>query len=230
MLLGIQRPRLILRQFLRPRRHELIVDQDTVTAAIEGDADALRRALESCGPRLRSHFADRIARCYQAALGVDDVLQVTYIEAFLHIDRFRPDGPDSFFSWLRHIGENNLRDAIRALDADKRPDRRKQVSAAPNGDSYTSFLATISATGTTPTKNATREEAREILEAALADLPPPYAKAIRLCDLEERDIDDACVAFDPPKSRGAVHMMRMRARDCLKALLGDPDAFLTAGS
>lgn len=208
----------------------MIVDQDTVTAAIEGDADALRRALEACGPRLRGHFADRIARRYQAALGVDDVLQVTYIEAFLHIGRFRPDGPDAFFAWVRHIGENNLRDAIRELDAEKRPDRRKQVSAAPNADSYTSFLATIAASGTPPTRHATREEARQILESALADLPPPYAKAIRLSDLEERDIDDVCAAFDPPRSRGAIHMMRMRARDCLKALLGDSDAFLTSGS
>lgn len=208
----------------------MIVDQDTVTAAIEGDAEALRRALEACGPRLRSHFAGRIARRYQAALGVDDILQITYMEACLHIERFRPDGPDAFFSWLRHIGENNLRDAIRELDAEKRPDRRKQITAAPLADSYTSFLASISASGTTPTRNATREEAKQLLDAAVADLPPPYARAVRMCDLEERDIEEVCAAFDPPKSRGAVHMMRMRARDCLKALLGESDGFLTSDS
>lgn len=208
----------------------MIVDQDTVSAAVGGDADALRQILETCGPRLRSHFTPRIASHHQAALGVDDVLQVTYMEAFLQIRRFRPNGPEGFFNWLRQIGENNLIDAVRELDADKRPDRRRQVGVPAGDDSYTSFLNTLSASGTTPTRQATREEAKHLLESALLDLPPLYAKAIRLCDLEERDIDDARRTFDPPKSRGAVHMMRMRGRDCLRAILGDPGRFMTTGS
>jgi RNA polymerase sigma factor (sigma-70 family) len=198
-------------------------DERTVFAAVAGDADALRSLLQACAPRLREHFTGRIGRRYQAALDVDDVLQVTYMEACLQIRRFTPAGDDAFYVWLRQIGENNLRDAIRGLEAAKRPDPGRQVSRASAGDSCTTFLATISGSGTTPTFGARRSEAKEALEAALASLPPDYSKAIRLYDLEGRTIDEAAAAFDPPRSRGAVHMLRARAMEALRLLLGNPD-------
>ncbi len=206
------------------------LDEGTVSAAVNGDAEALSRLLERCQDPLRAHFADRIGRRYRAALDVEDVLQVTYMEAFLHAGRFVWNGTGSFYAWLCQIGENNLRDAIRELDAEKRPSRRRQIVTEPTGDRYTTFLATLSATGTTPTQQARREEAKEILSRAMADLPPDYARAVQFYDLEGRNIDEVARSFDPPRSRGAIHMLRARAIDCLRELLGQPERFLSSDS
>ena len=206
---------------------QIEINDGIITAAVAGDANALRRLLQACAPRLREHFAGRIGRPFQAALSVEDVLQVTYMEACLQISRFRPTGNDAFFAWIRQIGENNLRDTIRELDADKRPDRRRQVLQASVEDSCANFLLSLSASGTSPTHGARRMEAKDLLEAALANIPPDYAKAVRLYDLEGRAIDEVVGAFDPPRTRGAVHMLRARALEALRVLLGDPNRLLS---
>lgn len=206
---------------------QIEIDDGTVTAAVAGDSSALRRLLQACAPRLREHFAGRIGRHFQAVLSVEDVLQVTYMEACLQIGRFRPSGNDAFFAWLRQIAENNLRDAVRELEADKRPDRRRQIHAGSAEDSCANLLLSLSASGTTPTQGARRIEAKELLEEALANIPPDYAQAVRLYDLEGRAIDEVAGAFDPPRTRGAVHMLRMRALEALRVLLGDPNRILS---
>lgn len=53
-------------------------------------------------------------------LSIEDVMQVTYIEVFLHIHEFQPRGDGAFHAWLRRIAENNLRDARNTIDADER--------------------------------------------------------------------------------------------------------------
>ncbi|MEK6799531.1 MAG: sigma-70 family RNA polymerase sigma factor [Planctomycetota bacterium] len=198
-----------------------------VSAAVGGDPDALRRLLQAHAQRLREHFDGRIGRRHRAVLSVDDVLQVTYMEAFLQIRQLRAEGEDAFFAWIRQIGENNLRDAIRALEADKRPDPERRIQSIGSDASHATFLAGLAGTDTTPTQHARRDEAKTILETALASLPPDYATALRLYDLEGRTIDEVGAAYDPPRTRGAVHMLRARAMDCLRVALGDPNRFLT---
>lgn len=201
-----------------------------VTAAVAGDADALSRLLRCHALALQHHFASRIGRRYQAVLTAEDVLQVTFMEAFLHIRTFVYSGDGSFFAWLRHIGENNLRDAIRELDAEKRPPESRRVTALPKVDTYTTFLATLAGSMTTPTEHLRRSDSKALLLAAIDKLPADYATVLRMYDLEDRHIDEVAAAFDPPRSRGAVHMLRLRAFDCLKELLGQPDQILSTSA
>lgn len=191
--------------------------------AIKGDDDALGRLVSTCHPELRRVIEKKIARRYRAAVGPDDVLQITYLEAFLRIEQFSPNGPDAFGRWLAQIAKNNLRDAIRGLDCDKRPPRHRQLVFAPGSDSYTTLLGSLAASGTTPTRHASREEAKAMIEAALERMPPDYHKAIRLYDLEGQSIDDVAAALE--RKPGAVHMLRARAHDRLRELLGNPAKF-----
>lgn len=200
------------------------IDEQAVMGAVAGDADALASVLRAYGPSLHRHFAERIGRRYQAMLSSDDVLQVTFMEAFLHIRSFTYTGKNSFFAWLRQIGENNLRDAIRELDAKKRPERGR-LGIRSSDDFYSSFLGELVGSLTTPTQHARRVDTKTLLEAALERLPPDYATVVRLYDLEERHIDEVVAAFDPPRSRGAIHMLRLRAFDCLRRLLAESGTF-----
>jgi DNA-directed RNA polymerase specialized sigma24 family protein len=80
-------------------------ESDLLSEAIEGDSIALGTLLK--------HHADELARCirlddrWNAQFDINDVLQVTFLEAFLRIRRFKPDGPGNFIGWLLTIAKNN---------------------------------------------------------------------------------------------------------------------------
>jgi len=200
------------------------VDGD-VALAIDGDVKALERLIALQHKELRQGLEEKIARRHRAVLAADDVLQVTYTEAFLRIAQFSPDGRGSFQGWLTRGAENNLKDAIRALEREKRCPRNRQVVSDRVTDSYTTLLAGLSASGTTPTRHASRNEAKAIIDAALDELPPDYAKVIRLYDLEGLPIDE--VAKSLGRRRGAVHMLKARAHERLRELLGDSGRFFS---
>jgi len=200
------------------------VDGD-VALAIAGDVNALERLIALHHKDLRQLPDGKIARRHRAVLAADDVLQVTYTEAFLRIGQFSPDGRGSFEGWLTRGAENNLKDAIRALEREKRRPRDRQIVHDSDADSYTTLLAGLSASGTTPTRHASREEAKAIIDAALDELPPDYAKVIRLYDLDGLPIDE--VAKSLGRRRGAVHMLKARAHERLRELLGNPTRFFS---
>lgn len=209
---------------------EVEADEGTVTAAVAGDAAALTQLLRQFSPGLLEHFSHRIRRRYRAFLTAEDVLQVTLMEAFLHVRNFVSEGKGSFASWLRRIGENNIRDAVRMLDADKRPSESRRLTLPQDGDTHETLLAFLAGSMTTPTEHLRRSDAKALLNSALVRLPPDYARVLKLYHLEERSIAEVAASFDPPRTHGAVHMLRLRACDCLRELLGQPERFLRSST
>lgn len=162
---------------------------------------------------------------WQSALDPDDVMQVTYLEAFLRIERFQPRHEGSFLAWLTLIAENNLRDAIKELERQKRPNPRHRVQAGGQDDSYVALVELLGATMTTPSIVAARSELQSALDQALNTLPADYAKVVRLYDLEGRDAKE--VAQLMGKSPGAVYMLLARAHDRLRDALGSGSQFFS---
>ena len=80
-------------------------------------------------------------------------------------------------------------------------------------------------TGSTPSRHAARDEAAQILEQALEQLPRNYHRVIQPYDLDSRSIED--VAAELNRSQGAVYMLRARALDRLRAILGSPSKYFT---
>ncbi|MFO0974460.1 MAG: sigma-70 family RNA polymerase sigma factor [Phycisphaerae bacterium] len=193
------------------------VTDSRVARAVAGDRAALAALLELMGPPLRAALADCISPAWRGALDVDDVLQVSYLEAFLQIGAFKGQTIESLSPWLRQIAEHNLQDAIKALTASKRPDPRRQV-AAPSGDeSYMALYELLGATSTTPSRVAAAAEARVALAGALNALPRDYRTVLQLYELEGRSAADIAAALG--RSEGAVFMLRARALEALRARL-----------
>lgn len=206
----------------------MLVETDTLTAALAGEREALGRVLIACDAELRWHLSGRISAPYQSAVSIDDVLQVTYIEGCLRIGTLEDRTVDGLLRWLKVVAENNLIDAIRALNAGKRPPPSRQLRDSPE-ESAATFLAEFVGADTTPTHGARRSELSELIDRALSGLPPDYEKAIRLYDLDGKSIDEVAAAFVPVRSTGAVHMIRARAFDRLRELLGDTSRFFSRG-
>ncbi len=195
-------------------------EAEQIRAAIAGDMDALTRLLRARTAQLRSQL--KIDARWQSVIDVDDILQITFTEAFLRIGRFEPTGPGAFMAWLSRIADNNLRDAIKGLQRQKRPPPAPQATG--RGDaSVVELLELLGVTTTTPTRVFAQNELKEALERALAALPEDYARAVRAYDLEGRSIAETSQLLD--RKPGAVHMLRARAHGRLRELLGQNPFF-----
>lgn len=197
--------------------------------AIQGDEAALTALLRELTPELRRRVASRIGPQYRSIVGEDDVLQVTFLEAYLQIDRFEPRGDGALLAWVTKIAENNIRDAIRGEQAGRRPSPGDRLRApAGRGESFDGLVFALGATYTTPSHEARMGEAVTRLTAAIDALPQDYAKVVRGIDLQGRSASD--LAGDLGRSVGAVHMLRARAHDALRESLGSASQLFSFGA
>lgn len=194
--------------------------------AVRGDQAAQAELMSACAGALRSRLSPSIPSKFRSLIDVDDILQVTFIDVIVNINRFESRGEGAFLAWITRLAENNLRDAVRGLERKKRqPPGHKLTGAHGSEESYTALINTLSSGGKTPTRIAREDEATRHIEAALGDLPPDYAKAVRLYDLQCMSIQE--VAADMDRSQGAVHMLRARGHERLREILIDLGRFFT---
>jgi len=202
-------------------------DDHLLKSAAEGDAEALAVLLREHGPAVRRRL--HIDPIWQAMLDPADVMQVTYLEAFLRIDQLQARSAESFVAWLTQLAQNNLRDGIRELERQKRPNPRQRTRRSGKSDSQSTLLSHLCvAPSETPSRDAAQKETQQALTTALEKLPPPYAEVLRLHDLEGRPVAEVAAAMS--RSPGSVCMLRLRALEQLRALLGSESRFFSDGA
>lgn len=194
---------------------------DILVRACSGDSTALAELLQNHTPLLCAELRSKIPDRWRALLTVEDVLQETYTDVFLSIRGFVSRGDGAFIAWLRKLAQNNLLEAIRALEAEKRGGGARPASFGVGSDSQTNLMDRLlpAGTQTTPSQHMSRQESRLSLDAALAELPAHYRLAVQRYDLEGRTIDET--AAELKCSPGGVHLIRHRAFKQLRRLLSD---------
>lgn len=200
-------------------------EADLVHRAVRGDPEALTDLLERDGPIVRQRIEHKIGASWRSVLDADDVMQVSYMEAFLQIGRFQPGSDGAFRAWLSQVAENNMRDAIKSLERAKRPDPRRRVHGPPGEESFVALVELLGATNSTPSQHAARGEFKSAIDHALTRMPPDYARVITLYDLEGRPAPEVAAVMG--RSSGAVFMLRARAHDKLRELLGSSSQFFS---
>jgi RNA polymerase sigma-70 factor (ECF subfamily) len=192
-------------------------DDQLIERAVAGDQQALTELLERYGPIVRQKLRGQIDPRWQSVLSEDDVMQESYADAFLNINRFENRGEGSFQRWLTVVTRNNLRDAIKGLSAAKSGGGQTRLASQGEDDAHLRLLDTLSGSSTSPSERAARNETRQLLEVLLSRLPPAYQQTVRLYDLQERSVAE--VAAQLNCSPGAVYMRRARAHAKLRELL-----------
>ena len=200
-----------------------VSDVEQLEQAVQGDADALMALLRQFGPTIRRRLD--INQAWRSKLDAADVMQVTYLEAFLRIGQLKTRDSKVFAAWLTRIAENNLRDAVRQFQRLKRPDPRRQVRSPGSDESQTALLEQIGCLSTTASRQAATKESKALLLQAVARLPETYQSVVRLYDLEGQTPQEVARALG--RSVGAVHMLRARAHDRLRELLGSESRFFS---
>ena len=188
-----------------------------VARATAGDPEALESLLRDAAPALRAGLV--VDARFRRSFDVDDVLQVTFLEAFLRIRGLGQPTAMAFHAWLRRIAEHNLADAVRAFGRQKR-DGAMRLTHGQSGESSRTLLLTIAGNETTASSRAAVEEQVARLHAAVVGLPASYRHVVEQVDLAERSVADVAGALG--RSEGAVHMLRARAHDRLRELLKAP--------
>lgn len=205
---------------------------DLIRRAIAGDTAAISLLLGRHGVEIARSLS--IHPKWQSVVSVDDVMQVTYLEAFLEIADFVPlplsagrgaAGSHGFAAWLRRIADNNLRDAIKELERLKRPPPDRRIGVIDAG-SYVDLVHMLSADSVAgPSRVAAANEAVAFIEDALGRLPTDYQRVIQLYELEGRSIAHTAEAMG--RSEGSIKMLLSRARDRLRVALGSDSRFFS---
>jgi len=123
------------------------------------------------------------------------------------------------------LAKNNLLDAVRMLDAEKRGKGWHRLEPSGSDDSLGTLLQRLSGTGTTPSKYAARDEARSYLGHAIDQLPAAYRQVVKMFDLECGPMEEVAKAMN--RSIGAAYMLRARAHRQLAEMLGSASKYFS---
>ena len=156
------------------------------------------------------NFAWRLAGNEQDAW---DLFQETLMKAYSHFESYDRSRP--FDSWLFKILQNVYLD-------ERRRNSRKTVASldAPSPISGKPWEEILSGTDLNPLERLTKEENADLVQKALAGLPPLYRSAVILCDMEGLSYDAIAEVMDCPLGtvRSRVHQARLLLKKAFEDL------------
>jgi len=168
-----------------------VSDEELVASSLAGN-DAAFAELVARHKRKVFAMAARFGRDDQQ---IDDIAQETFIRVWRSLAKFRADAP--FEHWLSRIAVHACYDFLR-----KHRHEREHVALDENLDAPS---------------HDTRNDAAEILHAALAQLSPKERLVITLLELEEKSVRE--ISMLTGWSESNVKVRAFRARAALKRIL-----------
>jgi RNA polymerase sigma-70 factor, ECF subfamily len=132
--------------------------------------------LERHRPAMLAFIERRLGPALRGRLEAQDVAQEVAVKTLREAP---PDGRDPF-GWLCHLAEQCIIDAHRRFAAGKRAVDRERPGNVSDGEDGQDLIALISASMTTPSQAAVRNERHHRLDVAIAALPEEQREALRL--------------------------------------------------
>ena len=178
-----------------------------VSAAKSGDAIAF----VELGARHSEMILRKIYRIVKNWQDAEDVLQESFMKAFVHLNGFQERC--SFSSWLTRIAINS------ALMLLRKKRGHFEISTDAMEDEFGVWNGWgLRDGGESPESRYARREREELLNGAIRGLPPLLREVVQLCHGEDRSMEEIaeflCISVPAVKSRLA------RARTALRSSLG----------
>ncbi len=113
-------------------RYQVMRDDELLVRAVNADRAAMGELLERSRAAVQRRATLRLGRRRQAALSPEDIVQETFIDADRSIcsGKFIPQDVRAFTKRLETTTDNNVRDAIAAMEAIKREGGIARVALA----------------------------------------------------------------------------------------------------
>lgn len=195
--------------------------------AAAGDGEAVGALLDQHREPLRRMVRLRLDRRLQGRIDASDIVQEAWLEVTRRIAGFLRERPLPFVLWLRLVtGEKILAAERRHLGAQAR-DARREVPLGGQGRipaDTTTLAGEIAGTATSPTRAASREEARALVLAALERMDPIDREVLVLRHFEQLDNAQAAqeLGIQPEAARKRYFRAAIRLREALREI-GVPD-------
>lgn len=175
-----------------------------------GDEAARERLFARCLPRLQRWAHRRLPLHYRDIADTDDLVQLTLLRAFRHLDSFEWRGEGAFLAYLRSILLNAVRDEVRksaTRSAAAQASEARPETVAPAGE-----LSEL--------ERLIHKDQMHRYEAALDRLPERDRCALILrleFELDYRELAQAIEAPGPDAARMAVQRARARLVQMLQS-------------
>jgi len=177
------------------------VAPEVVAAARGGDERAFARIVEHYQ---RPVFAIAYRMTCDAA-AAEDLAQEVFLRVWRKLETFRPGEP--LRPWLLRLATNACINALK---------KRRPVAVPMVGDGEGDAREPVAPTPDAG-EVASRQEAAEHLERAIAQLPDDYRLLVTLRHVEEMSYDEIAAALNRPM--GTVKVQLFRARERLRRML-----------
>jgi RNA polymerase sigma-70 factor (ECF subfamily) len=187
-----------------------------------GDRQARNDLFERHRDRLRKMIAWRLDRRLAPREDPSDVIQEVLLQADRKLDRYLQDRPLPFYAWLRSLAWEHLTVLHRRhVKAAKRSVLREEPGVLNLPDeSVAELAARLVSSASSPTQQALREELRQRVRQALAEMSEHDREVLVLRSLEQLSVaDTAAVLGIKP---GTVKVRHLRAIERLRQLLDEP--------
>ncbi|HMF20183.1 MAG TPA: sigma-70 family RNA polymerase sigma factor [Gemmataceae bacterium] len=178
----------------------------------------LPRSLESCREYLRLVARLQFDARLQGKLDPSDVVQQTLVKAQEHLDEFRGPGEGAMLAWLRRILVNTLLNEVRKFHKEIALVRSLEAAVEASSARLEQWL---SASQSSPSEQADREEQLVRLAGALAQLPEDQRWAVELHHLHDQSVIE--VARTMGRSEASVAGLLRRGLAKLRVLLTETD-------
>ncbi len=185
-----------------------VTDAMLAQQILEGDEDAFSALVQRYSAPL-FNFACRFLNDYDAA---SDILQHVFTQCYLSLPKLRTGEP--LKPWLFRVARNRCLDELRR----KRgiPFSELQV---PDEAEELSPLEIIPDTSPLPEDIAEQHDLQEILQEAIATLPPKFREVVLLRYTAQLSFADIAEALHMPEATAKTYFQRAKPR--LRALLGE---------
>ena len=160
---------------------------------------------------------ERIYRVARAVLrdeaDVEDVMQQAYINAFTHLDQF--EERSEFSTWLTRITLNE------AFARREKMRRAESITTHVDGEGR-ALMETITSSQPDPERQAYARELRDVLEAAVDELPESYRTVFMLRDIEGLSTSEtgAGLGLGDEAVKTRLHRARAMLRRTVSARIG----------
>ena len=181
-------------------------DAEVVAAVLDGNTAQFEGLVRKYQPRVFA-TARRYARSESDA---EDIVQDVFIKAFQKLSSFRGDAP--FEHWLMRLAVRTCYDYLRSRQ------RSKETSFTDITQQDVDLLERFVAD---PGRDADRAAAaRQLVNAAMAQLSPPARLVLTLLEIEERSVKEiaALTGWSVPLVKVRAFRARAELRKCLERL------------
>ncbi len=179
-----------------------------IDAILKGEPRAFEVLVHMESPRLFR----MIQRIVQDEDEARSIMQETFLQAYKRLATFRKEA--KFTTWLYAIGLNLARASLRKR---RRYDMLEEDKMDRLQPAFESGMHTEKFDFWNPQRLAEQNERRNLVHAAIAELPPDYRLVITLRDIEELSTTEVAQVLDI--TEGAVRVRLHRARLALRTLL-----------